>query len=54
VWQWCANKYSDNSTSRVLRGGSWLSSPVNCRAAYRNYYEPGDRSSLIGFRVVLD
>jgi len=45
------NFKSDNRY-RLRRGGSWLSAPVHCRAAYRYYNAPGDRGSGIGFRVV--
>ena len=38
---------------RVLRGGSWLDNPLNCRAAYRIYDAPGDRLYYLGFRVCV-
>lgn len=41
-----------NGSQRVLRGGSWLSAPRSCRAAYRSRVNPYDRANLIGFRVV--
>jgi formylglycine-generating enzyme required for sulfatase activity len=68
VWEWCADWYDQNyykdsprndpkgpatSTSRVLRGGSWLDVGRVCRAAFRYDFEPGDRNFIIGFRVVL-
>jgi formylglycine-generating enzyme required for sulfatase activity len=37
---------------RVLRGGSWLSNPVDCRSAFRGRYTPGLRVNVVGFRVV--
>ncbi|MGF1488268.1 MAG: SUMF1/EgtB/PvdO family nonheme iron enzyme, partial [Prochloraceae cyanobacterium] len=67
VWEWCEDDWHDNydnapnddtariyaeSSTKVIRGGSWLGSPTNCRSAYRNYYDPGNRDSNIGFRVV--
>ncbi len=56
VFQWCDNLYSTSSTSRVLRGGSWYSFPVYCRAAFRNGLAPADRYDIVGFRLcaVLD
>jgi formylglycine-generating enzyme required for sulfatase activity/serine/threonine protein kinase len=65
VWQWCADgkrwyeeRYIKDprgaSNNRpVLRGGSWGYDPGYCRAAFRNSVEPGYRSNVIGFRVVL-
>ena len=41
-----------NDENRLLRGGSWGSSPGDCRSAYRDLNHPDIRSSLIGFRVV--
>ena len=34
VLEWCENLY-EQTISRVLRGGSWLSFGLNCRAAFR-------------------
>jgi formylglycine-generating enzyme required for sulfatase activity len=39
---------------REMRGGSWFTTPAFVRAAYRNRFEPGYRSSSVGFRVVRD
>ncbi|MCX5954652.1 MAG: formylglycine-generating enzyme family protein [Cyanobacteria bacterium] len=36
---------------RLLRGGSWDSSPRGCRSAYRSLIFPDFRSGTIGFRV---
>jgi formylglycine-generating enzyme required for sulfatase activity len=35
---------------RVYRGGGWYNSARNCRSAYRNRNEPGDRPNNLGFR----
>jgi formylglycine-generating enzyme required for sulfatase activity len=66
VWEWCADWYGEdyyqasprqdpqgprNGTRRVLRGGSWLYSGQNCRAAYRGRSEPGGPYVTFGFRV---
>ena len=65
VWEWCSDwygKYSnENATNpqgassgsdRVERGGSWLGSAHDCRAASRSYGHPNGRNYNIGFRVV--
>ena len=41
-------------SEREMRGGSWFTTPAFVRAAYRNRFEPGYRSSSVGFRVVRD
>jgi serine/threonine-protein kinase len=67
--QWCGDwydaKFYDKSdgkdprgpahgSQRVLRGGSWNSTPLECRSAYRAYNMPNThRSDRGGFRVVL-
>ena len=66
VYEWCKDWYGDYSSqpqtnpkgansgsSRVLRGGSWSISAPSCRVAYRFNYDPSDRGSDCGFRVVL-
>jgi formylglycine-generating enzyme required for sulfatase activity len=70
VWEWCADTWhynyegapSDGSAwidndnySQVLRGGSWLNNPKDCRSAFRNNSNWAVRDGLnytIGFRVV--
>ena len=39
---------------RVIRGGSWGSRPRSVRSSSRGGYNPGDRSSGIGFRLAQD
>lgn len=38
---------------RLLRGGSWVDLPQDCRSAYRNKDDAGNRNDVIGFRVVF-
>jgi formylglycine-generating enzyme required for sulfatase activity len=38
---------------KIYRGGSFLSQPVHCRAAFRGAADQGLRSREIGFRIVL-
>jgi formylglycine-generating enzyme required for sulfatase activity len=39
---------------RVLRGGSWVTRPWGLRSAFRNWYAPGTRQILAGFRCAQD
>ncbi len=43
--------FNDNQ-SRMLRGGSWLSKPDQCRSGFRGWGSPDYRNYVIGFRVV--
>ena len=68
LWEWCQDVWHDNykgappdgsawlsggeSSSRVLRGGSWGDYPINCRSTNRNSNWPGARSYYFGLRVV--
>ena len=36
---------------RVVRGGSYWNNARNCRSAYRNANEPGNRDRNLGFRL---
>jgi formylglycine-generating enzyme required for sulfatase activity len=65
VWEWCEDFYGDypnkpvtdptgpsSGESRVIRGGSWNIYPRNLRSAIRNHYSPGNRNSIVGFRLL--
>ncbi|NMG18798.1 formylglycine-generating enzyme family protein [Brasilonema bromeliae SPC951] len=73
IWEWCADHFhenykralrnetawlsSDENARRVIRGGSWYSSPKFCRSANRTPLPPherGDPSGIegTGFRIV--
>jgi formylglycine-generating enzyme required for sulfatase activity len=67
VWEWCQDTWHDTydgapkdgsawtdgseSSSHVLRGGSWSNGSRHCRSAYRNEYVPISRRGGVGFRV---
>ena len=65
VREWCLDSYALYRSAsvtdpfvtgcplRVLRGGSWDYSSIDCRSAYRYTYSPGGTNNGIGFRVVL-
>ncbi len=67
VWEWCNDWYAknayesmaaDNPTGpargddKVVRGGSWLDGPNDCRSAKRRNFDPEKSYSDIGFRIV--
>ena len=68
VWEWCADHWhrnyegaptddtawlsSNESSNRLLRGGSWYYNPWDCRSANRSVNHPDVRFDHIGFRVV--
>jgi formylglycine-generating enzyme required for sulfatase activity len=67
VWEWCQDVWHENyngaptdgraweqgsDNERVLRGGSWDSVANGCRSAFRNYFPPVNRDSLVGCRLV--
>ena len=43
---------TDDSESRLLRGGSWVNIPRLCRSAVRDHDQPDYASFNVGFRVV--
>jgi len=66
VWEWCEDWYSSeyyqkspqidpqgpsSGTHRVLRGGSWLITPIYVRCSNRNHYVPAGRDPNSGFRL---
>jgi len=68
VYEWVQDSYYDSykiapkdgsvgeyvSTSRVFRGGSWISNAASCRLANREDKDQGYRASNLGFRLVRD
>ena len=60
VWEWTLTEYEGQNASdltndrpRVLRGGSWVSSPDLARASVRRDLHPDFRGRSFGFRVVV-
>jgi len=67
VWEWCqslskAYPYREDDGRedlraggcRVLRGGSWLNLPSNCRSAFRLWNNPASPDpDCFGFRVIV-
>ncbi|KPA17008.1 Sulphatase-modifying factor domain protein [Candidatus Magnetomorum sp. HK-1] len=65
VWEWCEDSYTktlvndvdplinNDSGLRVIRGGSWSNDAGNCRSADRSRGGPGDRSNVLGLRLVF-
>lgn len=50
VFEWCLNRDS-GSSSRVLRGGSYLYDASNCAFAYRDNFHPSIQFNNYGFRL---
>lgn len=50
VWEWVADKYDEDPTRRVVRGGSCCSYFVGPRSANRNAWTPEHRDGDLGFR----
>jgi len=68
VWEWLLDDRNNSSneliaeftrgndqdnSNRAYRGGSWLSTAMDCRSAFRSYPSPSKRSSSLGFRLAL-
>jgi formylglycine-generating enzyme required for sulfatase activity len=68
VWEWCADNYHENydgapsdshawiseyTTTRILRGGSWLNVSGYCRSANRTRNAPDILYNNCGFRCVM-
>ncbi len=67
VWEWVHDWYQNSYDElaetdpvgpatgilRVIRGGSWYSTPAYCRVAHRVRFAPFNTFLILGFRVVL-
>lgn len=66
VWEWVEDCWHESHDGRppdssprltgdcnlrIMKGGSWASMPVRIRGSFRDAYPPGDRGTIIGFRV---
>ena len=50
---WVSNNDNRYQSTAVLRGGSWINYPVNCRSACRDLtFSRGLHNDVIGFRIV--
>ncbi len=67
AWEWCNDWYGpytpegkqnptgpSTGTMKVARGGAFASDSQSCRTTSRNRSNPDSRSTLLGFRLVLD
>jgi sulfatase modifying factor 1 len=69
VREWCGDAFGPYGTADVvdpvgpvprdgaafvLRGGSWLRGPIECRSAFRSKDVPFNRGDDIGFRLCMD
>ena len=65
AWEWAGDWYGTypggavtdpagpgSGSRRVIRGGGWFNDARDCRSAYRSGNPPGDRSRLLGFRLL--
>lgn len=52
VWEWCTDSSDKSKKSKVLRGGAWDDKQDLARCAARVKSNPGNSSSIIGYRVV--
>ena len=69
VWEWTADWYDElyyrnspqenpqgpsSGTSKVVRGGSWLSQPEMMQNSIRSWYAPAIHKDYIGFSCAKD
>ncbi len=52
VWEWCKDWGAEDCT-RILKGGSWRSDPVECRVTNACDWPQDHKGNDIGFRLVL-
>ncbi len=67
VWEWCRDRYGNyperhqynpqglsSGANQVIRGGSWLSGPIDGRLANRLWGSRHLRNYFLGFRLAMD
>lgn len=53
VWEWMEDRWCDNVTARVLKGGSFFHDSWYCRITCRSNVSPEYRFRNVGFRLAL-
>lgn len=54
VWEWCFDWHPDHvGQNRMLRGGNWTHSALECRAGYESYWFPEGADYMHGFRTAV-
>jgi uncharacterized protein (TIGR02996 family) len=51
VWEWCEDPFRAGGSARVVRGGSWCGSGVDCRSSSRYSAGPSDDNIHLGLRL---
>ena len=51
AWEWTEDCYEGDCGRRVVRGGSWSNAAYFARAAYRSFFDAGNRFINHGFRL---
>ncbi|MCA9423152.1 MAG: SUMF1/EgtB/PvdO family nonheme iron enzyme [Nitrospira sp.] len=54
VWNWYASRYDQSNDQRVVRGCSWLGTPVELRSSTRDGLNTVNRFSVLNFRLAQD
>jgi formylglycine-generating enzyme required for sulfatase activity/serine/threonine protein kinase len=52
LWQWCQDAFAETDAGKVIRGGGYGSSGLECRAGLRGRGVSADKQNYCGFRVV--
>ena len=50
----CEERWNEHGAWRVIRGGSWFTSPIQTRSACRGFFEERDAACYVGFRVARE
>jgi formylglycine-generating enzyme required for sulfatase activity len=53
IWEWQANFSHREHDYLALRGGSWNVNKELAQIGYKFYFHPFDRSSSVGFRLII-
>ena len=67
IGEWCEDEWDDypdgaqtdpepeaEGADKVFRGGSFKSAPARCRVSNRSHGAPNSKSSIVGFRLVIN
>jgi len=52
IWEWCNDKFNNNSEYRVIRGGGWNRFAKHCLSNFRGKFKQSESYNNIGLRIV--
>ncbi|MFQ5637412.1 MAG: formylglycine-generating enzyme family protein, partial [bacterium] len=54
VWEWTRDEKTDDASCKIIKGGSWLSFPLQLKCHNKDYLRTDEMKDYVGFRCVAN